>query len=119
MEIMKALEDKLITCKDDGEAMLIIGTYLEGVYSDELGLGSKKRADADDSIAVEFLIYNAYCNYSTITMMDVENERIIQRLNVVQNLETSTEKNIIRNLLAEGCFEKNQLEVFKITHLQI
>lgn len=35
MTILEWNKDKLIECHDDGEAMQILGTYLEGVYNDE------------------------------------------------------------------------------------
>lgn len=107
---MEAVEENLKECRDDGEAMQLITTYLEGIY-DEENLSSLKKQDAPKTKSVQSLIYDAYVKYGFLTSVGIERLRLRNRLQVVHQLEHGLEKTIVRSLLPDGFFKAEELEV--------
>lgn len=112
LTVMEAVEEKLKECRDDGEAMQLISTYLEGIY-DEENLSSYKKRDAPQTKSVQSLIYDAYVKYGFLTSVGIERLRLRNRLQVVHQLEHGLEKTIVRSLLPDGFFKAEELEVKK------
>ncbi|KAG9480108.1 hypothetical protein GDO78_011882 [Eleutherodactylus coqui] len=89
LAVLEANVDKLLNCKDDGEAMTVLGKY-------DTKFGSI-RADL------------------------IEQMRFKQRLKVIQTLEDTTKRNVVRTILTDTAFTIVELEelyaLFKAEHL--
>lgn len=85
LTILEWNKDKLIECHDDGEAMQILGTYLEGVYNDEAVAVTTEPRTVNKVISdrailitpIRILIYD--CNISGCTRANTR-VRILQAL---------------------------------------
>ena len=106
---MESLEDKLKDCKDDGEAVILITNYLNGVYDDD-NFDSRPK-NVPRSVTIQSLIYDAYVKYGFITVASIERLRLKHRLQVVHRLENGLEKMIVRSLVPDGYFKAEELEV--------
>ncbi|VEN60967.1 unnamed protein product [Callosobruchus maculatus] len=106
-------EDKLLECRDEGEAMQLLADYLMGIFNDE-GRGAIRNKSYDDqkrSISVQVLIYEAYRKYgSLITTGQIERLRLKHRLKVVQELEDTSVRNVIRCVSGDGYFTQEELK---------
>lgn len=56
------------------------------------------------------LIYESYSNYGFITSSSIERLRLKNRIRVVQNLEDSIAKNVIRSIIAVDVIKKHMSE---------
>lgn len=124
LAILASVSEPLLRCKDDGEAITILATYLNGItrHSPEAAgategdeMGNKTSKDISE------LIYDAYSKYSDITNVQIDKLRLKYRLNVVQKLEDHTMKNVIRSVVDDVPFDTAQLKnlflVFKEEYL--
>ncbi|KAK3713993.1 hypothetical protein QZH41_018780 [Actinostola sp. cb2023] len=124
----------LLAVEDDGEAMTILGAYLEHVTnrdasSQAVTMTVNNRSigvpcpEYSSSVDVSILIIESYQKFGFITGEHIESMRNIQRLKVVQGLEDSMRRNVVRTIGAESSvFNQKELEqlyaVFKVSHLQ-
>lgn len=107
---MESIEDKLKECRDDGEAMQLITTYLEGIF-DEENPSLAKSPDVKPTVSIQSIIYEAYAKFGFLTPVGIEKLRLRYRLQVVHQLEHGLEKTIVRSLLPDGFFKSEELEV--------
>jgi hypothetical protein len=129
--ILDNLKDNLLKCKDDGEAMTILGRYLENVTNQDATLPRMPHMNSmynysdpenrKSSVDVGDLIHAAYTNFGNVTNQQIEKLRLKYRLKVVQNIEDSTKKNVIRSVAKDTKLEGQELEhvflVFKEEYL--
>jgi hypothetical protein len=47
LTVLESNQDKLLTCRDDGEAMQLLGDYLQGVFNEE-GLMTLRNKDGEE-----------------------------------------------------------------------
>jgi len=47
LTVLESNQDKLLTCRDEGEAMQLLGDYLQGVYNEE-GLMKLRTKDGEE-----------------------------------------------------------------------
>lgn len=105
-------QDKLLECRDDGEAMQLLTDYLGGVYNDE-GPVLPRPVDSavpPRSISVQTLIYESYSRYGTLSIGRIERLRLKHRLRVVQHLEEGIEKNVIRSIVVDKFMTSDELQ---------
>ncbi|XP_063922284.1 TBC1 domain family member 9 [Zophobas morio] len=105
-------QEKLLACRDEGEAMQLLADYLMGVYNDE-GRGAIRNKNYDEqkrSISVQTLVYEAYVKYGFLTTGQIERLRLKHRLKVVQDLEDTSERNVIRCVIGDGYFTQQELQ---------
>lgn len=110
--ILEWNQEKLLNCKDEGEAMQLLANYLMGVFNDE-GRGAIRNKSYDDqerSISIQSLIYEAYTKYGCITTGQIEKLRLKHRIRVVQDLEDTCERNTIRSIVGDGYFSTIELK---------
>jgi len=122
LQILKFNEEQLIEARDDGEAMTILATYLSSITNRESRLPKLTNSTMQSSamplrikpsppIDISDLIKTAHENYnSVITAENVEKMRFKQRMEVVQRLEDSTVKAIVRGLQQQSGFEFEELK---------
>ncbi|CAH0555588.1 unnamed protein product [Brassicogethes aeneus] len=105
-------QEKLLQCRDEGEAMQHLADYLMGVFNDE-GRGAIRNKTYDEqkrSISIQTLIYESYRKYGLLTTGQIERMRLKHRLRVVQDLEDTCERNVIRCVISDGYFTQQELQ---------
>lgn len=130
---LDANRNKLLAVRDDGEAMTVLGNYLEHVTNRDATTltnyqgGYNKNNGSPSSgyhstVDVANLILESYQKFGFITAETIDSMRNAQRLKVVQGLEDSMRRNAVRSMGVETClFEQKELEqlyaVFKAGHI--
>ncbi|CAG2161932.1 unnamed protein product [Oppiella nova] len=107
LNILASNSDALMAAKDDGEAMTVLSGYLENISNRDakiphivhsVAYGSASKRASQTSTEINDLIYDSYAKYGFISANYIEKLRVKHRINVVQNLEDNTMKNVIRSL---------------------
>jgi len=107
---------KILKCEDDGEAMQILGDYLERISNRDAPaiLSHTKHTKADSlkksSIDVADLILVSYQKFGFITAETIEKLRNSQRLKVVQYLEDNMKRSVVRSLCYDSSLSAYELE---------
>lgn len=129
LAVLEANVDKLLECKDDGEAMTVLGRYLDSVTNKDSTLPpiphlhSLLSDDVKPSQEVDIfrLIRTSYEKFGAIRADLIEQMRFKQRLKVIQTLEDATKRNVVRTIVTETAFTIDELEelyaLFKAEHL--
>uniref|UniRef100_G3UK77 TBC1 domain family member 9 n=1 Tax=Loxodonta africana TaxID=9785 RepID=G3UK77_LOXAF len=129
LAVLDANVDKLLSCKDDGEAMTVLGRYLDSVTNKDSTLPpiphlhSLLSDDVEPYPQVDIfrLIRTSYEKFGTIRADLIEQMRFKQRLKVIQTLEDTTKRNVVRTIVTETSFTIDELEelyaLFKAEHL--
>ncbi|XP_076653939.1 TBC1 domain family member 8/9 isoform X1 [Halictus rubicundus] len=112
LTVLEWNQDKLLNCRDDGEAMQLLTDYLGGVFNDEGPVLPRPvdSATSNRSISVQTLIYEAYSRYGTLTTGGIERLRLKHRLRVVQSLEDGIEKNVLRSVIVDKYMTMEELQ---------
>ena len=84
----------LLDCRDEGEAMMGLNKYFGSIVRDDEVLSTS------NNVIISNLISEAVTAYSSITSLYIESCRLTHRLAVVQSLEDSSMKNIVRSVRA-------------------
>ncbi|KAK1175874.1 TBC1 domain family member 9-like isoform X1 [Acipenser oxyrinchus oxyrinchus] len=121
--------DKLLNCKDDGEAMTVLGRYLDSVTNKDSTLPpiphlhSLLTDDGEPHPEVDIfkLVRSSYEKFGTIRAVVIEQMRFKQRLRVIQTIEDTTKRSVVRTIVTETAFSIDELEelyvLFKAEHL--
>uniref|UniRef100_A0A4W3K7P1 TBC1 domain family member 9 n=1 Tax=Callorhinchus milii TaxID=7868 RepID=A0A4W3K7P1_CALMI len=129
LAVLDANIHKLLYCKDDGEAMTILGKYLDSVTNKDSTLPpiphlhSLLSDDGDPYPEVDIfkIIKTSYDKFGTIRADVIEQMRFKQRLRVIQTLEDTTKRNVVRAIVTDTAFTIDELEelyvLFKAEHL--
>lgn len=113
LAVLEANQERLLNCRDDGEAMQLLSDYLEGVYNEEIkdcALHNKDGEAVSKSVSVQKLIYDAYTHYEALTGSTIERLRLKYRLRVVQQLEDGAGRNVVRSIVGDGYFSQDELQ---------
>ncbi|KAI1234781.1 TBC1 domain family member 8B, partial [Lamprotornis superbus] len=120
--------EKLLTCKDDAEAVTVLNRFFDSVTNKDSPLppavqqGSNLSDTKSDHPKVDItdLIRESNERYGDICYEDVESLRCRNRLYVIQTLETTTKQNVLRVVSQEVKFSPSDLEelyeLFKKEH---
>ncbi|XP_058049067.1 TBC1 domain family member 9 isoform X1 [Ahaetulla prasina] len=129
LAVLDANVEKLLNCKDDGEAMTVLGRYLDSVTNKDSTLPPIPHLHSllsDDigpypEVDIFRLIRTSYEKFGTIRADLIEQMRFKQRLKVIQTLEDTTKRNVVRTIVTETSFTIDELEelyaLFKAEHL--
>ncbi|XP_033118031.1 TBC1 domain family member 9-like isoform X3 [Anneissia japonica] len=116
LAVLDANSEKLIDCTDDGQAMTILSRYLENVYNHDATLQQSHEERQEEEMKQQHsnditdLIDESYINFGFLTNDMIEKMRLNQRLKVVQELEDSARRTVVRSLTPESCFSQRELE---------
>ncbi|CAH1786340.1 unnamed protein product [Owenia fusiformis] len=123
LAVIDAVSEELLNIKDDGSAMTILSRYLESIKNHDatappsMDEKDNKKAKVD----VSELVQDGYRNFGMITNQQVDKLRLKHRLKVVQTIEDSTMKNVIRSVMADTVLKGKDLQevylVFKEEYL--
>ncbi|CAC5359250.1 TBC1D8_9 [Mytilus coruscus] len=117
LTILEQKKEELENSKDDGDAMTILSSYLENVSNrdstmpniEHTSMLCSKKSDVP-SIDVSDLIDDSYRKFGHISNQDIDKLRLKYRLQVVQNIEDSTMRNIIRSVASDTLFKGQELK---------
>ncbi|XP_069725536.1 TBC1 domain family member 9B isoform X3 [Phaenicophaeus curvirostris] len=129
LAILDANMEKLLQCCDEGEAMTILGRYLDNVVNRQSvsppipHLHALLTSGDDPPLEVDIfeLIKTSYEKFSNLKADDIEQMRFKQRLKVIQSLEDTAKKSVVRAVSGDIGFSMEELEelyvVFKAKYL--
>ncbi|XP_076994322.1 TBC1 domain family member 9B isoform X1 [Tamandua tetradactyla] len=129
LAILDANVEQLLSCSDEGEAMTVLGRYLDNVVNKQslsppiphlhalLTSGDDPPAEVD----IFELLKVSYEKFSSLRADDLEQMRFKQRLKVIQSLEDTAKRSMVRAIPGDVGFSFEELEdlymVFKTKHL--
>uniref|UniRef100_A0A8C5LYK0 TBC1 domain family member 9 n=1 Tax=Leptobrachium leishanense TaxID=445787 RepID=A0A8C5LYK0_9ANUR len=129
LAILDANVDKLLGCKDEGEAMTSLGRYLDSVINRDSTLPPiahlhsmiSNHDNTHPDVDIFKLISTSYQKFGSIRSDTIEQMRFKQRLRVIQSLEDNTKRSVVRNIGSDSVFTIRELEelfaLFKAEHL--
>uniref|UniRef100_A0A8B9L384 TBC1 domain family member 9 n=1 Tax=Astyanax mexicanus TaxID=7994 RepID=A0A8B9L384_ASTMX len=129
LSVLDANIHQLLNCKDDGEAMTVLGRYLDSVTNKDSTLPpiphlhSLLTDDGEPHPEVDIfkLVRSSYEKFGFIRADVIEQMRFKQRLRVIQTIEDTTKRNVVRTIITETSFTIDELEelysLFKAEHL--
>ncbi|XP_072315703.1 TBC1 domain family member 9B-like isoform X2 [Eucyclogobius newberryi] len=120
--------DALLACNDEGEAMTVLGSYLENVVNPEVEehipvLHSAVSSEDSPSPCMDVftLIKESYQRFGGLRADVIEQMRFKQRLKVIQSLEDTAQRSVVRAVMTESAFSIEELEelycLFKSKHM--
>ncbi|KAM9850393.1 TBC1 domain family member 9B isoform 2-T2 [Aulostomus maculatus] len=121
--------EALLSCSDEGEAMTILGRYLDNVVNRQtvappiphlhalLTSGDEPPPEID----IFDLIKSSYEKFGSLRSDVIEQMRFKQRLKVIQSLEDTAKRSVVRAMMTESAFSIEELEelycLFKSKHM--
>lgn len=111
LAILSANQEKILSCRDEGEVTQVLSDYLEGIYNEE-GQGALRNKNWDTSkksISIQQLLREAYSKFGDLTASTMEKLRFKHRVRVVQQLEEGEEKNVVRSVAGDAYFTTQEL----------
>ncbi|TMS01789.1 TBC1 domain family member 9B [Larimichthys crocea] len=121
--------DTLLSCSDEGEAMTILGRYLDNVVNKQtvappiphLHALLTSGDDPPPEIDIFNLIKSSYEKFGSLRSDVIEQMRFKQRLKVIQSLEDTAKRSVVRAMMTESAFSIEELEelycLFKSKHM--
>jgi len=124
LEILDRLQDTLVVCKDDAEAVTALTSFLDRIGSSDTSTSLGSNTDRQWSVDIVELIHASYSKFGIkITNQDISKLRLKHRLSVVQSLEDGTMKNVLRSVTSDSLFTGKELEqlfiIFKDEYLSV
>uniref|UniRef100_A0A674AT94 TBC1 domain family member 9B n=1 Tax=Salmo trutta TaxID=8032 RepID=A0A674AT94_SALTR len=129
LAVLHANMDTLLGCTDEGEAMTILGRYLDNVVNKQtvsppiphlhalLTSGDEPPPEID----VFQLIKSSYDKFGSLRADVIEQMRFKQRLKVIQSLEDTAKRSVVRAIMTDSAFSIEELEelyvLFKAKHI--
>ncbi|XP_078267784.1 TBC1 domain family member 9B-like isoform X1 [Rhinoraja longicauda] len=129
LAVLDANLDPLLSCSDEGEAMTILGRYLDNICNRQaasppiphLHALLTSGDDPPSQVDVFELIKASYEKFGVIQAGAIEQMRFKQRLKVIQTLEDSAKRSVVRAILTDTAFSIEELEdlyvLFKAQHM--
>ncbi|XP_037531590.1 TBC1 domain family member 9B [Nematolebias whitei] len=121
--------EALLSCTDEGEAMTTLGRYLDNVVNKQtvappiphLHALLTSGDDPPPEINIFDLIKSSYERFGSLRSDDIEQMRFKQRLKVIQSLEDTAKRSVVRAMMTESAFSIEELEelycLFKSKHM--
>ncbi|GFO20932.1 TBC1 domain family member 9 [Plakobranchus ocellatus] len=122
LAILDLRRHELLACKEDGEAMAVLCEFMDNVHNsnsstpniihtaNSSGISQDKTTAPRESIDVADVIVSSYQKFWSISNQDINKLRLKHRLKVVQSIEDSVKRNILRSVAPHTKFEGKELE---------
>lgn len=95
LQILEWNKEKLLKCYDDGEAMLVLSKFLEGIHNPDYDLpqanDKRKRTQS-----VQTLIHEAYTKFGDISLQRIEELRNKHRRLTMRKFDLDNEETIVK-----------------------
>lgn len=110
LQILEWNRDKLFLCKDDGEAMQLLGDFLHGIYNPDYQLSTPRQSQTHHSQSVQTLIHEAYSRFgSQISVQKIEELRNKHRRLTMRQFDIDNEKTMVRFHADNMYFDRDEL----------
>uniref|UniRef100_A0A1A8BFQ4 TBC1 domain family member 9B n=1 Tax=Nothobranchius kadleci TaxID=1051664 RepID=A0A1A8BFQ4_NOTKA len=121
--------DALLSSSDEGEAMTVLGRYLDNVVNKQtvappiphLHAVLTSGDESPPEIDIFDLIKSSYEKFGSLSSDVIEQMRFKQRLKVIQSLEDTAKRSVVRAMMTESAFSIEELEelycLFKSKHM--
>uniref|UniRef100_A0A8C9VNH7 TBC1 domain family member 9 n=1 Tax=Scleropages formosus TaxID=113540 RepID=A0A8C9VNH7_SCLFO len=104
LSVVDANVDKLLKCKDDGEAMTVLGRYLDSICNRDSTLPPMPHLHSlliDDKesypeVDIFKLVHSSYEKFGAISADTIEQMRFKLKLRVIQTIEDTTKRNVVK-----------------------
>lgn len=118
LNILDNNSEALLQCKDDGEAMPVLGSYLENITNRDTTMPTLEHTsmmctdnmEKKCSVDVSDLIEESYRKFGHLDNQHIGQLRLKFRLSVVQKIEDHTMKNILRSVSEKSLIKERELE---------
>ncbi|XP_041706703.1 TBC1 domain family member 9B isoform X1 [Coregonus clupeaformis] len=129
LAVLHANMDTLLGCTDEGEAMTILGRYLDNVVNKQtvsppiphLHALLTSGDEPPPQIDVFQLIKSSCDKFGSLRADVIEQMRFKQRLKVIQSLEDTAKRSVVRAIMTDSAFSIEELEelyvLFKAKHI--
>ncbi|MEE6478561.1 hypothetical protein FKM82_011876 [Ascaphus truei] len=129
LAVLEANMESLLNSSDEGEAMTVLGRYLDNVVNKQsvsppiphLHALLTSGDEPPPEVEIFDLIKASYEKFSSLRADDIEQMRFKQRLKVIQSLEDSAKRSVVRAISTDLGFSMEELEdlyvLFKAQHL--
>ncbi|XP_024238868.1 TBC1 domain family member 9B isoform X2 [Oncorhynchus tshawytscha] len=129
LAVLHANMDTLLDCNDEGEAMTILGRYLDNVVNKQtvsppiphLHALLTSGNEPPPQIDVFQLIKSSCEKFGSLRADVIEQMRFHQRLKVIQSLEDTAKRSVVRAIMTDSAFSIEELEElyvhFKAKHI--
>ncbi|KAH8258757.1 hypothetical protein KR038_007718 [Drosophila bunnanda] len=115
LQIIEWNRDKLLRCQDDGEAMLVLQHYLEGIYNPEYQVpptNDKRKMERTQTQTVQTLIHEAYTKFGEeLTHQRIDELRNKHRRLTMRQFDIDNEKTIVKAYIQNPYFNRNELHM--------
>jgi len=116
LQIIEWNREKLLQCQDDGEAMLVLQNYLEGIYNPEYQVppttDKRKQERKVQTQTVQTLIHEAYTKFGEeITQQRIEELRNKHRRLTMRQFDIDNEKTIVKAYVQNSYFTRSELHM--------
>ncbi|CAF5078189.1 unnamed protein product, partial [Rotaria magnacalcarata] len=99
LTILKENQDRLLQCHDDGDAIMILTSYLDGLTDED-----------ENEKKIVRLIKQSYEDYNDINEEDINRLRLKHRLKVVQTMAESILQSAAKNTLKYTSFTEYEIK---------
>ena len=122
LTILKRNEAHLLSCSDDGDAMMKLQEYFAEILLDDDGSAPETETpltspDSETAppprrppASISRLLRDAFDSYSHITREGIDKKRLNNRLQVVQNIEDTAQKNVLRAVHGHSTLNQDELK---------
>ncbi|XP_053574619.1 TBC1 domain family member 9B isoform X2 [Bombina bombina] len=129
LAVLEANMESLLNSSDEGEAMTILGRYLDNVVNKQsvsppiphLHALLTSGDEPPPEVEIFDLIKASYEKFGSLRADDLEQRRFKQRLKVIQSLEDTAKRSVVRAISTDLGFSMEELEdlyvLFKTQHL--
>ncbi|XP_028316318.1 TBC1 domain family member 9B-like [Gouania willdenowi] len=102
--------DALLSCSDEGEAMTVLGRYLDNITNSQTETPpTPHEDDPPPQIDIYDLMKKSYEMFGTLRSDVIEQMRFKQRLKVIQSLEDTANRSVVRAMMTESAFMIEEL----------
>eukprot|EP00090_Calanus_glacialis_P045840 TRINITY_DN8748_c0_g1_i2.p1 TRINITY_DN8748_c0_g1~~TRINITY_DN8748_c0_g1_i2.p1 ORF type:complete len:615 (-),score=183.06 TRINITY_DN8748_c0_g1_i2:416-2260(-) len=112
LTILSRNSEFLLSCRDEGEAMMGLNRYFQTILRDEPEVIDP--ATEVPSVLISNLITEAFKMFESVTSEEIESLRLKHRLKVVQTLEDSQMKNVVRSVKQVTKFTEEEVRALYI-----
>uniref|UniRef100_A0A1B0B5L1 Rab-GAP TBC domain-containing protein n=1 Tax=Glossina palpalis gambiensis TaxID=67801 RepID=A0A1B0B5L1_9MUSC len=112
LQILDWNREKLLNCNDDGEAMLVLTRFLEGIYNPDYHspLANDKRK-VKRTQTVQTLIHAAYTRFGEITLQRIQELRNKHRRLTIRKFDLDNEVTIVKFHMDNMYFNSEELRM--------
>uniref|UniRef100_A0A1I8PL77 Rab-GAP TBC domain-containing protein n=1 Tax=Stomoxys calcitrans TaxID=35570 RepID=A0A1I8PL77_STOCA len=112
LQILEWNRDLLLDCHDDGESMILLSKFLQGIYNpDYPSPPHYEKGKCRRTQTVQTLIHEAYTKFGDITLQKIEELRNKHRRLTMRKFDLDNENTIVKFHAGNPYFEKDELRL--------